>query len=359
MNDPALIEWLSPSALTRLQACGLAESRRRSGGGGGSAAPSNPVARLGNAAHRTLEWVANQAPEIDGDPNSEDLIATRWAEEVAAESAEAERYPQERAFGPPERWPSYGRIAASVRVDGRELATELADLPPERRSAERALATGDGFIRGTADLILLDTEGAATIIDHKSGTPSEEDMAVGGRYEQQVLLYVVMARSAGLRPTRAEIRPLGHAPVQVNLPEARLAEVVDEARSQVKRYNTAVQAGRSVDLATPSESSCGWCPYALDCPAVWSIPRPDLGDFHLVEGETLAAQVLTNSIAIKLRTGDDDFVVAGIPRTDDLADHLVPGIRVKLSGLEQGAPGVFRFRSGRTQFAVVSSRSGP
>jgi hypothetical protein len=352
MNAPAMIDWVSPSALSRLQACGLAESRRTTGAAT-TTPPSNPVTRLGNAAHRTLEWVVNHAPDIVAGRDAETRIAERWAEEVAAEVRASELHPLERSYGPAERWPSYGRIAAGVRADGADLAREVAHLPAERRLAEKELSAEGGMIRGTADLLLIDAGGAATIIDHKTGAASEEDVAVGGRYEQQVLLYVVMARASGFRPTRAEIRPLGQAPVQVEFPEGRLVEVVEEARSQVERYNTAVEAGRAVDLAAPSESSCGWCPYALDCPALWGVVALDLGDFFLVEGEIEAVQVLTNSIALKLRTADGAILVSGVPRSTRHEAATAPGARLRLTGLHQATPENFRFRVGRTLMSMV------
>lgn len=351
MADPETIEWVSPSAVARLQACGLAESRRRERSTG--ARLSNPVARLGNAAHRVLEWVARSAPELSDRDAAEDRIAHRWREEVLRETKASQANPLERSYGSPERWPAYGRIAAGLRVDGVALAQELADVPIERRLAEREMESSDRTIRGTADLIVLNEDEAALVIDHKAGVISDEDVAPGGRYEQQVLLYVAMARDSGLSPTRAEIRPLGRAAKSVELSDARLGAAVTEAHAEMARYNEAVIQGRVIDLAKPSESSCGWCPFILECPAVWVDPAPDLGDHAVIEGDVEGVQALASSLALRLRTVDGVVTVTGVSTEDIGGRRPASGDRVRLAGLRQTSPGVMRCRPGRGVIAVV------
>ena len=163
-------------------------------------------------AHRVLEWIARSAPERSRSDDAEAHIADRWAEEVTREVEASESNILERSYGPAERWPAYGRISAGLRVDGVALAHELGDLPIERRLPEKAMASSDRTIRGTADLVVIDDNGAAVIIDHKTGEVTEGDVDRGGRYEQQVLLYVAMARDSGLlargrRFARSAVRP--------------------------------------------------------------------------------------------------------------------------------------------------------
>src|SRR5262245_31552464 len=186
MGDPSPIHWVSPSAVARLQACGLAESRRR--GHPHGVQPSSPGARLGTATHRVLEWIARSAPELASRDDAEDVIATRWTQEIARERTESESNALERSYGPPERWPAYGRIAAGVKVDGVALANELAQVPSDRRLVEVELASSDERLRGTADLIVVGDDGGALIVDHKTGDARDEDVSQGGQYEQQVLL---------------------------------------------------------------------------------------------------------------------------------------------------------------------------
>jgi hypothetical protein len=351
MGRPATIDWVSPSAVARLQACGLAESRRRTQPH--QSPPSNPITRLGNAAHRVLEWIARSAPELNGQEDAEELIARRWAEEVAREVEASESNPLERSYDPAEQWPAYGRISAGLRVDGVALARELADLPIERRLPEKEMASSDRTIRGTADLVVVDDNGATVIIDHKAGEVSEGDVEQGGRYEQQVLLYAAMARDSGLSPTKAEVRPLGRAAKSVELSDERLTTVVDEAHAQMARYNEAVTQGRAVDLAKPSESSCGWCPFILDCPAVWVDPVPDLGELAVVEGEVETVQVLASSLALKLTSIDGSITVTGVPIADINGRTPAPGDRIRLAGLRQTSTGLFRCHPGRALIFVL------
>lgn len=351
MGKPARIEWVSPSAVARLQACGLAESLQRRQPRGKR--PSNPVARLGNAAHRVLEWIAESAPQLGAVHDVEPLIADRWLEEVTREEEANRSNPLEPPYGPAQRWPAYGRITAGLRVDGVGLVEELSSLPRGRRLPEQELFSSDRKIRGTADLILLADDGSATIIDHKTGGVDQDDVGHGGRYEQQILLYVAIARDSGISATKAEIRPLGRRPVPVELSDASVAAVLVEAHAQMRRYNDAVAQDRALDLATPSESSCGWCPFLLECPAVWVDPAPDLGELAVVEGDVETLQVLASSLALALRNADGCVTVTGAPRTDVRGREPVPGDRIRVTGLHQTSPGHMRCHPGRGLMSVL------
>lgn len=350
MTERTPLEWVSPSAVARLQSCGLAEYRRRSGTGGQR--PSSPHTRLGNAAHRVFEWIALSASQINGD-DAEALIATRWRDEAQHEFAESLANPYEFSYGSVEQWPTYGRIGAGLKVDGALLAAELADLPQTRCLPEHELQTADGAIRGTADLILLDEEGGATVIDHKTGSVASEHLSGPGGYEQQVLLYVAMARDSGYRPRGAEIRPLGRSPISIDFSSENVDAAVGEAHDQMTRYNEALEADEVIGLARPSETSCGWCPYILDCPAIWNSASPDLGDLLVIEGVVQTVQTLAASVALKLETGQGDLLVTGLPSTDVRQVAPTDGVRVRLSGIRSSAPGQARSIPGRTAMLIV------
>lgn len=314
--------------------------------------PSNPIARLGNAAHRVLEWVARTAPDLAQDTGAEALIAQRWTAEVAVEVRSAMANALEPPHGPVERWPRYGQTAGAVRVDGAALARELSGFPERQRMAEHELASSDGRIRGQADLIVLNHDEGALVIDHKMGTVGEYDIEPGGHYEQQILLYVALTRDTGIPALRAEIRPLGRPPIPIALSEDRIAAAVEEAHRQLDRYNLAVSAGRELDLATPSESSCGWCPYMLDCPAIWAPEPPDLGEIRLVEGQVSSIQLLHASTAAAIHTEHGDVVAVGLPLQDVRNRRPQPGDRVRITGLRQISNG--RLRGGyRTLLQVL------
>jgi hypothetical protein len=258
----------------------------------------------------------------------------------------------EAPHGPVERWPKYGHIAGALRVDGAALARELGDLPAQQRMAEHGLVSSDGRIHGTADLIIRNSGGDALVIDHKMGVVGEDDTEPGGHYEQQLLLYVALARDTGIPASRAEIRPLGRPRVPIALSDDRIATAVEEAHQQIDRYNSAVSAGNEVDLATPSESSCAWCPYMLDCPAIWAPEPPDLGEIRWVEGEVSSIQLLHASTAASIHTEHRDVVAVGLPREDLHNRRPQPGDRVRITGLRETSTG--RLRGGyRTLLQVL------
>jgi hypothetical protein len=350
MTEGTPLQWVSPSAVARLQSCGLAEYRRRSGAGGPR--PSSPHTRLGNAAHRVLEWIAVSASQINGE-DAETLIASRWRDEAQHEFAESLANPYESSSGSVEQWPTYGRIGAGLKVDGALLAAELADLPEDRCLPERELQTADGAIRGTADLILLDEEDGATVIDHKTGSVASDHLGGPGRYEQQLLLYVAMARDSGYHPRSAEIRPLGRSPIFIDLSSEAVDAAIDEAHDQMTQYNEALETGDVIGLARPSETSCGWCPYILDCPAIWNSPSPDLGDLMVIEGVVQTVQKLAASVALKLETGQGDLLVTGLPSTDVRQVAPSDGVQVRLSGIRASAPGQARSIPGRAAILIL------
>ena len=123
------------------------------------------------------------------------------------------------------------------------------------------------------------------------------------------------------------------------------------------RYNEAVTEARAVDLAKPSESSCGWCPFILDCPAVWVDPAPDLGELAVVEGEVENVQVLASSLALRLRSGDEIITVTGVPTTDIGGRTPVDGDQIRLSGLRPTSTGLMRTSPGRALMSVWSTAS--
>jgi hypothetical protein len=136
--------------------------------------------------------------------------------------------------------------------------------------------------------------------------------------------------------------------VPIALSDDRIAAAVEEAHHQIDRYNSAVSAGRELDLATPSESSCAWCPYMLDCPAIWTPEPPDLGEIRWVEGELSSIQLLPASTAASIHTEHGDVVAVGLPRQDLHNRRPQPGDRVRI---------VSRADSGRRRPGSTSARS--
>jgi hypothetical protein len=132
-----------------------------------------------------------------------------------------------------------------------------------------------------------------------------------------------------------------------------LSAAVADAHAELARYNEAVGQGRAVDLAKPSESSCGWCPYVLDCPAVWVDPAPDLGELAVVEGDVKTVQVLASTLALTLEDAEGRITVTGVPTTDVSGRRPTPGDRIRLAGLRQISSSQMRCHPGRARLAVL------
>jgi RecB family exonuclease len=356
----ARLKLASPSLVVGLDRCGLAVYlSRQPRGDGRSRGPSTPSARLGTAAHRILEWAANNAPDLTLADDLEATVRQRWHEECADEHAAAARHPAEWRYGPYPEWPRYATIQANLVVAVGELVKELAGVPHERRVAEMSARTTAGDIAGTIDLIVLDENGDATVIDHKVGTVTDGDLAPGGAYHTQVLLYAAMARDMGYRVAGAQVRPLGRTPVLLRTDDAELDEVLTRARQAVAQYNNAVDAGEVLQLAQPSEEACRWCPFLIDCPAVWSGGEVDLGDVAIVEGVLGSPVQLQRNgrfAALALTTAEGEVTISGLStvRMPDIAGFKI-GDTVRAVGLRRSADRSYRPAGGRVDMVRLAS----
>jgi hypothetical protein len=355
MSDAGSISTFSASTVASLRKCGLAVYRRRSRPGGAGPGPSNPVARLGLAAHRVLAWVADEAPDLATARDLEERIRERWKREVASEEDQARRFYVEAANGPVERWPRFATIQESLIVDGAALAHELAELPSDRRWTERRLDYSEGDLYGWIDLVIVG-DGTATVIEHKTGAVKDGDLGPTGRYLTQVLLYAALVRDAGLSPVGAQIRPLGSAPLDIELSSGIIATALAGARSEVASYNEAVASGETLGLARPSEDACHWCEFLVDCPAIWGSSQPDLGELRNLEGLISDVQVQQGRrLAVRLTVGGESVLVSGLRAP--LLGTLAAGDEVRIVGAREVGGG--RFRAGRGRTVIVRTDAPP
>jgi len=359
MGEGGRIDRFSPSLVVALRRCGLATYWRRIQFKGQSDAPSNPVARLGNAAHRVLEWVANEAPELANDPGVEARIRGRWIGESAAEEAASHRHVVEASYGPSNRWPRYNTIEESLVVDGAALATELADLSSDCRWAERKGSTSAGDLYGSIDLVIVRDDGTATVIDHKAGTVASEDVGPDGRYRVQVLLYSAIVRDLGLTPSAAQIRPLGRSLIDIMVNDAVIDEAYQSAKSDVARYNTALEQGAVFEMARPSAYACQWCEFLLRCPAARSNQGPGMEELRSLEGTILQLQDQGGGrIALKLAVVDQPsgVVISGLSTAQaPAAAAFSVGDVIRVVGLSQSGATSYRAGGGRFDAALVST----
>lgn len=356
MVVPGSISTFSATTVASLRRCGLAVYRRRTRPSGAGPGPSSPVARLGLAAHRVLAWIATEAPELAGALDIEERIRDRWRNEVALEETEARRFMVEIANGPVERWPRFATIQENLIVDGAALARELGELPSNRRWAERRVDCADGDFFGWIDLVIVGEAATATVVEHKAGTVNDADLNPTGQYLTQVLLYAALVRDAGLTPTSAQIRPLGSAPLDIDVSSQVIATAVAAARSDIASYNETVSSGETLGLARPSENSCQWCEFLSDCPAIWGASQPDLGEIRNLEGTISQIQVQQGQrLAIRLVVDGESVLVSGL--SAPLFESLAPGDEVRVAGIREVDTG--RFHAGRGRTVIVRTDLPP
>ncbi len=357
MGEPGLIEKASPSSINALKKCGLAVYRRRIHPRDQGPGPSNPVARLGTAAHQVLEWIANNAAECANNPQLEESIRRRWADETRTQEDAAGGQVLERANGPVTRWPKFAQIQEDLVVDGIALAEELAPLPPERVWAEREATSNQGDLGGSIDLVLVDDDNTATVIDHKAGAVTSGDMELGGRYSSQLLLYASLVQDLGPEPTAAEIRPLGRQPFPVEVSDQAIDAAVEAGREEVSTYNAIVRSGNLIQLAKPAEDACRWCEFLLDCEAIWGTGRPDLGEIETLQGtiqkiETAASKVT----ALRLESSDGPVTVTGLsPAQVPAMREFEVGDEVRIVGLTQREQGSYRPGGSRLDAGLLNT----
>lgn len=357
VDKSGLIGKASPSSINALKNCGLAVYRRRIHPRNQGPGPSNPVTRLGTAAHRVLEWIANNVAEYANNPQLEESIRRRWADESTSQEEEAGEQVLERANGPVVRWPKFAQIQEDLVIDGLALAKELAPLPPERVWAEREATNDQGDLGGSIDLVLVNDDNTATVIDHKAGAVTSGDMELGGRYSNQLLLYASLVRDLGPEPTAAEIRPLGRQPFPVEVSDRAIDAAVEAGREEVSTYNTIVRSGNPIQLAKPGEDACRWCEFLLDCEAIWGMDRPDLGGIETLQGTIQKIETAASGVtALRLKSSDGPVTVTGLsPTRVPAMREFNVGDAVRIVGLAEREAGSYRPGGSRLDAGLLNT----
>lgn len=339
MSDEAELTEASPTLVDALLRCGLAVYLSRRHRGGAGAFPSSPFARLGNASHRVLAWVAaeTQSASLPGDCS--DTVRRRWSEETDIEEAAAAGFDVERYFGPINQWPSFATTEERLVIEAERVVADAIHWIGAEWWIERSLAMTSPALHGFPDLVIVDRN-RAHIVDYKSGQVLSEDAKPSGRYGRQVLLYSAMVRSAGFQVESAEVRPIGRPGQPVAVTNATIDDACATAEQAVSTFNSAVAEGKVILLARPGDRACGYCPHALSCPALWDGDGGELLDeMHIAEGVVRRVQrAALGSLAVELEvmagTIQGRLLLTGLdPRRVPVATALQPGDLIRVSGI--------------------------
>jgi CRISPR/Cas system-associated exonuclease Cas4 (RecB family) len=239
-----LLVTVSPSRLERLLACPLriAFEQARPSSSDLTAAPN---AVVGLAVHRTIA-VSLAAPSIP--------LSVAWdqaCDDLAARSADPRSRPDARR--------------AYLRLERRlpQLMAFVEARAPTELLIERELEAPGHLVRGRPDLVILGQH--PCVIDHKSGLVMAE---VGPRepYENQLVMYAWLVESAlGVEVDETALFSLRQGLVTVDV-SARRARLIDEVLSAREAFNARVPGPQP---ASPSETSCNWCPFVGPCDSAW------------------------------------------------------------------------------------------
>jgi PD-(D/E)XK nuclease superfamily len=264
------LESTSPTAAAQMTICGL-----RAGLSSRKEADAwvlhDPRLWLGIALHSLLEKARNGVVGTD--------LGDAWQAEVRHFMEQAELHQFDRRFSNLVRWPNYYLMeeralsAAAELVAAANNAAGSARTQGQRLShsgTERRLVARSGRLVGRPDRFDRNS-----ITDYKSNLP-DTSTALGVQFfrqdRRQIQIYAaIIAESFGFWPTTGIIAGASGETAEFPLAPAECDAEADAAVADLAAWNRALSsASRPSDIASPSESSCGRCPFQLVCPAFWT-----------------------------------------------------------------------------------------
>lgn len=270
------IKTISPSLAELLRQCKLCAGLSRAEGSSRYVL-GNPKAWIGTAYHAVLEAASRQ--------NSGDLeaiVAETWKLVIEAEYDRARSHPLDRRFGPPESWPGYHLVAAMALVRARDLVPsspganrpDASSQPAAPAWHEREFSGFGGRIIGRPDVVR-----PGEVIDFKTGEVFEDQDTekIQPAYVRQLRLYAFLVNETlGWWPQRGVLLSMTGARVAIELEPEECKAEAEHAIHLMDEYNQFLAQGASIiDLASPSPTTCRWCPFQLLCPAFWSAIGPN------------------------------------------------------------------------------------
>ncbi len=209
------------------------------------------LSRVLDAADRVMDWVAGEYEE-----KLAPAIPRVWGSEIEGVRTDLR---------------AWIRLLPPIHRIWRPLHWELAfGLPPGKdrdteSAAEPVGIDGAGRLRGSIDLVEIDTSGSLRITDHKTGkAPSPQPAYVGGGEVLQPLLYAQAAEQLLGKPARASqlffcTQRGGYTPVEI--------AVTDRSRDFLRLILQTIDAAIEDGFlpAAPRRDACEYCDYRMVC----------------------------------------------------------------------------------------------
>ncbi len=287
--------------------------------------PLTPAARLGIVAHRLLEESGRGL--LNG--LTSDRISARWDEILRRAEEDASRSWLDRHLVPlagsiPDFEVRKLRAIARASALANEATRTLGEGGSRAHATWRVevpVATPDGSAAGRIDAVVRTLDGPV-IRDYKSGAIHEAggagQLEIKGAFSVQLKLYAaIYAAMTGTWPVRLEVVPLVGAPESVPFSREECVRLLSDAvrhRDQVNRIieSEAPIAMKMSCLASPSPSTCAFCPYRPGCRPYTDAIKPNTDSWpidargRLVEKKTLGSgrELLTlevHSSTIRIR----------------------------------------------------------
>lgn len=333
------IERMSPTTLNRILACPLQQAFRQ------HLTPRQPVsspsARLGIAAHATLETVVTDQTLFSHGWRT--ALDHAWERHLSAQVEMAIDTGELQRWGEPEGWPGFHQRRARLTTTAHRLRELLAEVAPNADCLpEQQLISEVPPLEGKPDLVVRSPK-FTWVIDYKSGAgvdPETGDLRAG--YRRQLELYAYLEHSeTGTWPTEAWLIPFKGKPIGIVITpqEADAAAIyAEEVRNQ---YNSRIP---NPQPATPSVPSCRFCAYIPSCAAFWDASSSlDSAGLSAITGKlTGVHQSLHGGVTLEVAVSEGADGKNGrlVLRRIDPDEH--PAVRGLHAGDVVAAAGIYR-----------------
>ncbi len=242
------LHGLSPSSYEVLRTCPLRLAYGQASSGPG---PRSDSLLVGEACHDVLESLVTDGLVRSGRWN--DHLDDRFAFAIAARGGDPGLPP---------------RGASLARARLRKTCNRVAQLLAQARLdadivTEAQLEAANGGLTGRIDLIVRSDE-LHVVVDYKTGAVAEVDGDLKDRFRRQLMLYACLEAERHGWPGLARLMPLGREVIEIE--PSKCQELLAETLEALDRWQAWVG---EVPPAHPSPESCGHCPYAARCPAMW------------------------------------------------------------------------------------------
>ncbi len=275
---PEPLSQLTPTTAWSLDQCGARVGFAHDPATRGWARPTERSA-LGSAVHAVHEQA--QRGEADASPLSPtDWVKHAWEQAVERESARLAAAWAPAVPPPPRLWPGHNLTRVRTVRHLAQLVNERRGHPaqpvpaappaaPPDHAARVSLPAVEVWFRdparglaGKPDRVEM-RDGRLRVVDLKSGSRQSEPSE---QQRFQLLFYAGLCESEiGRQPDDLVIVDASGREQRVPFTPAEVHSTREKATTLLSDWSQALQGGSIIQLASPSEETCRWCPFRVVC----------------------------------------------------------------------------------------------